>query len=82
MQNQDKKIIAIDPGYDRCGVAIVSETDGKPVVIFSDCITSTKSDDHYHRLADIFKQLESLIKEVNIFQTFKNYLNVGLGDYI
>lgn len=54
-------IIAIDPGYDRCGVAIMSETNGKPTVVFSTCITSAKSDEHYLRLTDIFKQLESLI---------------------
>jgi Holliday junction resolvasome RuvABC endonuclease subunit len=50
-------IIAIDPGYDRCGVAIMSETNGKPTVVFSTCITSAKSDEHYIRLTDIFKQL-------------------------
>jgi crossover junction endodeoxyribonuclease RuvC len=63
MQNFDKKIIAIDPGYDRCGVAIVSETEGKPIVVFSTCITSAKSDEHYLRLTDIFKQIENLIEE-------------------
>ncbi len=63
MNINEQKIIAIDPGYDRCGVAIMSETLGKPTVIFSDCITSNKTDDHYVRLTEIFKQLESLIKE-------------------
>jgi crossover junction endodeoxyribonuclease RuvC len=56
-------IIAIDPGYDRCGVAIMSEVNGKPSVVFSTCITSAKSDEHYLRLTDIFKQLEVLIDE-------------------
>jgi crossover junction endodeoxyribonuclease RuvC len=54
-------IIAIDPGYDRCGVAILSEINAKPTVVFSDCITSQKSDEHYMRLTDIFKQLEDII---------------------
>jgi crossover junction endodeoxyribonuclease RuvC len=57
------KIIAIDPGYDRCGVAIVSETAGKPEVIFSDCITSDKNDEQHLRLTSIFRQLEKIIKE-------------------
>ncbi|MEK7228104.1 MAG: crossover junction endodeoxyribonuclease RuvC [Patescibacteria group bacterium] len=58
-----KKIIAIDPGYDRCGVAVVSETTGKPAVLFSTCITSDKTDEQYLRLTSIFKQLEKLIKK-------------------
>lgn len=56
-------IIAIDPGYDRCGVAIVEEDAGKPVVVFSDCISSDKTDEHYLRLTSIFKQLETLIEK-------------------
>jgi crossover junction endodeoxyribonuclease RuvC len=59
----NSSIIAIDPGYDRCGVAIMSETNGKPTVVFSTCITSAKSDEHYIRLTDIFKQLEALIEQ-------------------
>jgi crossover junction endodeoxyribonuclease RuvC len=54
-------IIAIDPGYDRCGVAVVHQESTKPSVIFSDCITSQKSDEHYIRLTDIFKQLENIV---------------------
>lgn len=61
MSSTAHTIIAIDPGYDRCGVAIMSETSGKPIVVFSTCITSTKSDEHYLRLTHIFKQLEALI---------------------
>jgi crossover junction endodeoxyribonuclease RuvC len=57
------KIIAIDPGYDRCGVAIVSEATGKPIVLFSTCITSDKADGQYLRLTSIFKQLEKIIKK-------------------
>lgn len=60
---EEQKVIAIDPGYDRCGVAIVSEESGKPTVIFSDCITSNKSDDQYLRLTSIFKQLENIVEK-------------------
>lgn len=62
MKNEEKKIIAIDPGYDRCGVAIVSEVSNKAVVSFSACITSEKTDEHYLRLTSIFKQLEKIVK--------------------
>lgn len=57
------KIIAIDPGYDRCGVAIVSEISRKPEILFSTCITSDKADEQYLRLTSIFRQLEKIIKE-------------------
>ena len=59
----NSSIIAIDPGYDRCGVAIVSETAGKPTIVFSTCITSDKADEQYLRLASIYKQLEVIIKK-------------------
>lgn len=61
MSVQEQKIIAIDPGYDRCGVAILSETAHKPVVLFSTCITSEKTDEQYLRLTSIYKQLEAII---------------------
>ncbi len=63
MLNQKQKVIAIDPGYDRCGVAVLEQAAGKPEVIFSTCITSTKTDEQYLRLASIFKELEKVIRE-------------------
>lgn len=67
----EQKIIAIDPGYDRCGVAILSEVSSKSKVIFSDCITSDKADEQYVRLTAIFQQLENVIKKYN-----PNYLAI------
>mgnify|MGYP001587549350 CR=1 FL=1 len=63
MSSPEQNIIAIDPGYDRCGVAVVSETVGKPAVVFSTCITSDKKEEQYLRLTSIFKQLEVVIKK-------------------
>lgn len=60
---ENQKIISIDPGYDRCGVAVVEEVSGKPTVIFSTCITSDKSDEQYLRLTSIFKQLENIVEK-------------------
>lgn len=54
------RIVAIDPGYDRCGVAVVEDT-GAPI-LFSECITTTKEDTHEKRLADIYNTLENTIK--------------------
>ncbi len=62
-RQREVKILAIDPGYDRCGVAIVSEESGKPLIDFSTCITSNKTDEHYLRLASIVTELEQIIQK-------------------
>ncbi len=61
MQN-NPIIIAIDPGYDRCGVALMTESNGKPTILFSECITTKKTDLIEKRLADIFKTVRALIE--------------------
>ena len=46
------KILGIDPGYERCGVAIIEKTQGgKEVIIFSDCIRTDAKDSFPARLA-------------------------------
>jgi len=37
------RVIAIDPGYDRLGVAIMELVQGKEKIIFSDCIETDKT---------------------------------------
>ena len=54
-------IIAIDPGYDRCGVAVVTERHGTITILASECITTHKSDDHTQRLAYIHTTLTDII---------------------
>lgn len=56
------RIVAIDPGYDRCGVAIV-ENIHSPTVVFSSCINTDKKDPYEKRLVDIYLGLESLLKK-------------------
>ena len=36
------RILAIDPGYDRLGVAVLEGDPSKPVLLWSDCITPAK----------------------------------------
>ncbi len=64
MQN-NSLVIAIDPGYDRCGVALITDVSGKPHTIFSDCITTNKHDTHHQRLASIFNAVKNLVEEYN-----------------
>ena len=35
------KVLGIDPGYGRCGVAIIDRVDGKDIHIFSTCIETS-----------------------------------------
>lgn len=54
-------VLAIDPGYDRCGVAYMTKDDNKTIVLFSDCVTSSKENDHYKRVYEIYKAIEASI---------------------
>ncbi len=55
-------ILAIDPGYDRCGAAIIQM--GNPsTVTHSWCIQTSKKDSHADRLACIYRSVESAILE-------------------
>lgn len=48
------KILGIDPGYDRLGVAVIERPlKGKEVVLYSDCFNTSKKDDIYKRLNQI-----------------------------
>ena len=55
-------LVAIDPGYDRCGIAFFS-LDG--LLVYSACIESNKKDTHSHRLHTIG---EEFLKQINIWQ--------------
>ncbi len=52
-------ILAVDPGYDRCGVALVADN----TLLHSECIQTKKSDTHEKRLTQIFETLQSIITE-------------------
>jgi len=53
MPNNNVHILGIDPGYDRCGVAIIKKEGHKETLVFSTCITTSKKDS----LPDRFKQI-------------------------
>jgi len=55
------KILGIDPGYDRLGVAIIEKTSkSKDVVLFSDCVTTSAKDTIYDR----FKKIGELVCQI------------------
>lgn len=57
------KVLAIDPGYGRCGVAVVEKSDGKERLIYSDCIETSAARAFPERLAEVAGECERLIEE-------------------
>lgn len=57
-------LLAIDPGYDRCGVAVI-DTTTIPTLVKSWCIITNKKDTHSTRIAQIFTELQLAISACN-----------------
>lgn len=56
------RILAIDPGYDRMGIAVVEGDPSKPTYIWSDCVTPPKGEQSM-RLSVVAKAVEEAIRE-------------------
>lgn len=57
------RVIAIDPGYDRCGVAVVERARDGDALLYSACITTDKKFPFEKRLAHIGMEVARLIKK-------------------
>ncbi|HTR18524.1 MAG TPA: crossover junction endodeoxyribonuclease RuvC [Candidatus Paceibacterota bacterium] len=57
------KVLGIDPGYGRCGMAVVERQDGKDVLLYSGCVETAASDEFPFRLSAIVAACEELIAE-------------------
>jgi crossover junction endodeoxyribonuclease RuvC len=57
------KVISIDPGYDRVGVAVLEKSPAGEVLYFSSCIETNKDDDINERIFNIGTELEKIINE-------------------
>ena len=56
------RILAIDPGYDRLGVAVVEGDASRPTLLWSDCVTPDKGAPDI-RLACVSRAVTAAIKE-------------------
>lgn len=58
-------VLAIDPGYERLGIAILTKEKGarKETLIFSECFHTSSKDAHSTRLGQILQHLEELITQ-------------------
>ena len=58
------RILGIDPGYDRLGIAIIERpTKGKESLLYSDCLQTSAKDSIYVRLQSIGTEIARLLKE-------------------
>jgi len=57
------RIIAIDPGYERLGIAILEKETGKEKLIFSECFTTSIKEKHENRLKLIGAEIERVIEK-------------------
>ncbi|MFA6416252.1 MAG: crossover junction endodeoxyribonuclease RuvC [Candidatus Paceibacterota bacterium] len=57
------RILGIDPGYDRLGVAIIEKTKTGEKLIFSTCLTSNKKEAWEKRLLSLGQEIEKIIKK-------------------
>lgn len=57
------KVLAIDPGYDRLGVAVMEHADTGETLLFSTCILTDKATPISERLLTLGNALASLLKE-------------------
>ncbi len=58
------KIIGIDPGYDRLGIAIIEkEEKKKEILIYSECLQTSSKDSFYTRLEQVGQRVSDLIEK-------------------
>lgn len=58
------RIISIDPGYERLGIAIIDKEKGKKeTLVFSECFKTSAKLPHHERLALIGNRLKEVIKK-------------------
>ncbi|OHA17139.1 MAG: hypothetical protein A3H57_03795 [Candidatus Taylorbacteria bacterium RIFCSPLOWO2_02_FULL_43_11] len=57
------RILAIDPGYDRVGVAVVEGTASLPILLHSECIVTERNTPAENRLASISARISKIISK-------------------
>jgi len=57
------RILGIDPGFGRCGVALVEKMGGKEVLLYSNCIETSTQSDFPSRLLKVANECGRLMKQ-------------------
>lgn len=61
--SRDMKVLGIDPGYDRLGVAVMEKDGGKEKLLFSTCILTDKSTSLPERIGELGTKLRLIMTE-------------------
>lgn len=61
MKRPDFTVLAVDPGYDRLGLAVMKESSNQTSLLFSDCVTTNAKLPHEKRLLVAVETIGSLI---------------------
>lgn len=56
------RVLAIDPGYDRLGIAVVEGDPSRPIVVWSDCVQPPKGEKE-ERLAVVEQSVADALRE-------------------
>mgnify|MGYP001794618524 FL=1 len=57
------KVLAVDPGYDRLGLAVIDKKNNTEELLYSECYQTHSSDEFYTRIKQIGVQVRELITE-------------------
>src|SRR3989344_9408035 len=57
------RVLAIDPGFGKVGIAIIEGNKGNEKLLFSDCIETSKGLPHAERIAEITSEIKTLIAQ-------------------
>ena len=55
------KVIAIDPGFDRLGLAVLDNTTGKDTLLHSECLVTNRSQSFSLRLLEVGTAIDTLL---------------------
>lgn len=58
------RVLAVDPGYGRCGIAVLEKTTGRDRLIFSTCLETPKEAEFADRLGYILSAIESAVDDM------------------
>lgn len=57
------RILAIDPGFERLGIAVVEKANPRDLLLTSDCLRTSPKDSFPERLAELGGEIEKWIKQ-------------------
>ncbi|MEJ0053706.1 MAG: crossover junction endodeoxyribonuclease RuvC [bacterium] len=61
-KNNVRRVLAIDPGFDRMGLAVLEGDPSRPTLVWSDCVLPAKGRKE-ERLAEVFRAVVAAIKK-------------------